>query len=67
MASIQTVYDEFGGFVCRRCINKRYKVKLVPRDCAYDGPYVQQCPNCKEEHHIVNGFSLTGKIKLMLK
>ena len=67
MLSMKTVIRDFGGSVCRRCINKQYHLDLQPRDCRYQDPYPRLCPNCKEMHHIVGGFSFTGKLKTLIQ
>ncbi len=67
MVSIRTVIKDFGRPVCRRCINQKYNVNLQPQDCEYDGPYAAICSNCDEVHHIVIGFSLSGKFKMLTK
>lgn len=67
MVSMNTVLKDFGRPVCRRCINRQYRVHLQPQDCQYSWPYPSPCPNCKETHHIVEGLSLRGRLKLLKK
>ena len=67
MATEKTIFLDFGGAVCRRCINQRYGANLQPKDCKYDSPYAQICPVCQEVHHIVHGLTASGKIKMLLK
>ena len=65
MLNPKPIHDRFGDYICRRCINKEYRVKLVPPDCQYGYDYI--CPRCHEKHHIVTGFTLSGRLKMLLK
>lgn len=40
------------GKCCRSCINKKYKIKLEPKDCIYM-EYQYECQNCKKLQNIV--------------
>ena len=65
MFSEKEIKAQYGTLICRRCLNKFYGVKLLPKDCLYEYHYV--CPGCGEEHHIVSGLKLSGKFKTLLK
>ncbi len=60
------IYRELGDFPCRRCINKKFDVRLEPKDCIYleNEDY---CSYCKNIRHIVVGLKMSGKIKMMFK
>ena len=55
----------FGDNICRRCINSTYHVRLNPSDCLYR--YSSECRCCGGMHHIVAGFRLSGRLKMLLK
>ena len=68
MKQIDKIHLELGSKVCRRCINQQYHADLLPRDCLYEaGEYVQPCSSCHGMHHIVSGFRLSGRLKLLFK
>ena len=67
MATINTVWNRCGRPVCRRCINQVFHVNLQPRDCSYPIPYQQQCAVCGQPSNVVEGFRLTGTLKMLLK
>jgi len=66
MINIGKVYSDLGTVVCRRCINRFYKVDLEPKDCRYE-VYPHTCASCGSVSHIVDGFSMSGRLKLALK
>lgn len=53
-----------GEHYCRRCLNERYRVDLQPSDCRY-WFYPDTCAHCKNVGNVVNGFKLSGHIKLL--
>ena len=65
MLSLRRIQERYGSFICRKCINKRYHARLQPNDCIYG--YYYRCPRCKEDHHIVVGMKMSGKLKMLLK
>ena len=67
MINYQTIVEQYGGGICRRCLNRSFNVRLLPRDFTYDSPEARPCPCCGNIHHIVDGFRLTGKLKLLGK
>lgn len=60
------IYSDLGGVVCRRCINKYYRVNLEPRDCRYE-MYPHTCTSCGSVRNIVDGFNMSGKVKLAFR
>ncbi|MBR2287775.1 MAG: hypothetical protein IJ865_05985, partial [Clostridia bacterium] len=67
MWTTRRVRKSYGGNVCRHCINDMTYVHLYPKDCVY-APQRDVCPRCKKENkHIVSGFKLSGKWKLLGK
>ncbi len=67
MVTNKKIIQIFGGNVCRKCINKKYRIHLVHTDCKYELPYPALCPNCKEMKNIVTGFRFSAYIKSMFK
>ena len=65
MLSTSRIKRKFGDNICRRCINRRYKVHLTPKDCRYG--YYYACRSCHELHHIVTDFTLSGHLKMLFK
>lgn len=65
MLSIAKIKDKYGDNICRRCINRKYRANLQPRDCQYGYTYV--CPVCHKMHNIVVGFNMSGHGKLLFK
>ena len=65
MLDAKPIHDRYGDYICRRCINREYHVKLVPSDCKYGYDHV--CPCCLMKRHIVTGFNLSGRIKMLFK
>ncbi|MBQ2461525.1 MAG: hypothetical protein II504_03710 [Clostridia bacterium] len=64
MWTTKRIRREFGGNVCRHCINSMTGVHLYPRDCHYEAKR-GICPRCHlENKHIVCGFTFGGKWKL---
>ena len=66
MANMNSIQEALGGSVCRRCINRKYRVKLEPSDCIY-GMYPSPCAVCGDVHNIVIGLRTGGKMKLLFK
>lgn len=64
MWTTKKLIREYGGNVCRHCINDVTYVHLYPKDCIYEtGRGV--CPRCHMANkHIVRGFKFSGKWKL---
>ena len=52
--------------LCRRCINDRYDLNLMPSNCRYYSG-VDVCPRCGGMHHIVSGLRLSGSLKSLFK
>lgn len=65
MWTAEPIKREYGDYICRRCVNQVYRVRLTPRNCRYG--YVTRCRHCNEIHNIVTGFTLSGRIKMALK
>ncbi len=66
MANIETVKAAYGGYICRRCINREFGARLKPNDCIYE-MYPSRCVCCGETRNIVIGFKICGSLKLLLK
>ena len=58
---------QYGGNICRRCINSAYGTHLRPSDCRYLDEDLHPCPACGVPQHIVCGFRLIGACKMLLK
>ena len=67
MVTIGKIISKFGGNICRQCINKKYNIHLIHKDCRYDIIYPSLCPKCNEMKNIVTGFQLSGYLKLLFK
>ena len=65
MLSTKRIARRYGDNICRRCINRVYHARLKNQDCVYG--YYYNCPRCKQPHHIVIGFTASGKLKMLLK
>ena len=67
MHNTNAILKRFGGNICRRCLNAEIEpIHLSPDDCVYQG--YGTCPLCQQQgKHIVMGFTLRGKIKLIGK
>ena len=65
MLTTRRIKNKFGDNICRRCINRKYKVNLEPVDCRYGYHYM--CPCCKKVHNIVVGFSRSGRVKMLFR
>ena len=62
MITISRIKKDFGGPICRSCINNRYSVKLSRKHCRYE-KHSDVCPSCGERKHIVKRLSLLGYLK----
>lgn len=51
---------------CRRYINRKYRLRLEPRDCYY-WQYPAHCDDCGEVRNIVTGIRPLSKWKLWFK
>lgn len=65
MLSLKPVILEYGGNLCRRCLNRRYEVHLAHRDCR-EAPN-RECPCCRKVGSVVVGLTLSGRFKLLTK
>ena len=59
------IKSRYGVMICRRCLNEKYKIHLVPEDCIYE--YRHICPRCEEVHNIVSDLRFSGKRKMLWK
>ena len=66
MINTKKIAERYGGNICRRCINEDYRVHLTPDDCMYSKKK-QECPRCGWLSNIVNGFTFSGKRKMLFK
>lgn len=65
MLTTRRIKSKFGDNICRRCINRLYRVNLTPADCRYGYQYI--CPRCQKFHNIVIGFTRSGQMKMLFK
>ena len=61
----EKIKKRYGDYLCRRCINRLYSLNLDTEDCLYGFYY--KCRECKQDRHIVVGFTAKGKWKTLLK
>lgn len=62
MQKLELVY---GGHICRRCLDRHYKVHLSHRDVRETAG---TCPCCgKESRNLVVGLTLSGRLKMLGK
>ena len=66
MTSIKKITGRYGR-LCRMCMNELYHTDLQRTDCIYDGPYQALCSHCGKMKNIVTDFTLTGKLKMVMK
>ncbi len=50
MLSARPVRKKYGDYLCRRCLNRQYRVRLSPRDVRYR--HTRVCPLCLSLIHI---------------
>ena len=62
MLTLKPVIKDYGGYLCRRCMDRRYGVHLACRDCIQT-PDPRECPCCRNYTNLVMGLKLTGKTK----
>lgn len=67
MATIQSIRKRFGGYICRRCLNEQFDLRLSPEDCSYDQHALSVCPCCGEVQNIVTRVRFTKRLRLYLK
>lgn len=61
---MQKIVVKYGGYLCRRCMDRHYKVHLSHRDVVeVEGI----CPCCKKEGRLVLDLKLGGRIKMLGK
>ena len=61
---LQKTIIEYGGFLCRRCFDRRYDVHLSHRDVVETEG---NCACCKKAGRLVSGLKLGGRIKMIGK
>ena len=66
MLSLRPVVLEYGGHICRRCLNRRYEVHLAHRDCRETASPLP-CPCCGKAGNVVVALRLGGRVKLLRK
>lgn len=64
--SVYSYIEEDLGTLCRSCLNKKYNVKLTPKNCEYDD-YPRLCYRCEEIKNIVCGIKPGKRLLLRLK
>lgn len=65
MFTTRRIKNKFGDNICRRCINRQYRVNLTHKDCRYGYQYI--CPRCKSPRNIVVAFTLSGHLKMLFR
>ena len=65
MLTVEPIRRRYGETICRTCINRQYRASLQPKDCLYG--YTYTCPRCGRIQHLVNGFTLSGKLKMLFR
>ena len=61
---MQKLEIRYGGHLCRRCLDRHYKVHLSHRDVReVEGT----CPCCGKQGRLVTGLKLGGRIKMLGK
>lgn len=68
MFLLSRIRNQYGGDICRHCINTKYGAELHRSDCLYDlDLYNYSCPCCGERRHIVRGLRFSGWLKTLFK
>ena len=65
MLSAKRIRYDYGGYICRSCLNREYGVHLIPRDCQYQLDH--RCAQCKGFKNLVVGFKSAGHLKMLFK
>ena len=65
MMTVKPIRRRYGENICRACINESYRAHLEPKDCLYS--YTYTCPRCGRTHHLVSGFTASGKLKMLFR
>lgn len=65
MLSARYIRKHNGDYLCRRCLNRQYRVHMKPQDCRYK--FIRICPICHSSDHLVVGFTLSGFLKMLPK
>ena len=61
----QKIYREYGGPVCRACMNEITGVHLVRKNCWYM-PYKGLCPRCHvDDKNLVAQLKFSGTIRAL--
>lgn len=64
MLNLKPVILEYGDYICRRCLDRRYAVHLAHRDVVEaEGT----CPCCKQAAKLVTDLKLGGRLKMLRK
>ena len=61
---MQKIVVKYGGYLCRRCLDRHYKVHLSHRDVVETEG---RCPCCGKEGRLVSGLKVGGRIKMLGK
>ena len=67
MATMQMVRKRFGGNICRRCLNRKYGLRLRPEDCRYDSYCPSVCPCCGTVQNIVTRLRFFKNLRFLLQ
>ena len=61
---MQQIIVKYGGYLCRRCLDRYYGVHLSHRDVIETEG---RCACCKKPGRLVSGLKLGGRIKMLGK
>lgn len=67
MISMHQIYRDYGGPICRSCMNTMTKVHIQRKNCWYV-PYQGICPRCKQDNkNLVAKLKFSGKMKTLFR
>ncbi len=65
MLNLNPIKAEYYDYLCRRCMNMSYRVRLSEKDCVFGE--ATTCPSCHRYKRLVTGLRAGGHIKMLLK
>lgn len=65
MLTAHRIRKRYGDYLCRRCLNREYRVHMQPCDCRYKT--MRTCAICHSSNHLVVGFTARGLLKMLPK
>lgn len=66
MIDFTQIKKEYGGLVCRACLNAEHGAKLTPKDCIYYSKR-KKCARCRVVKHVVQKLRFSGTLKTLFK